>query len=243
MISKIVLLFLTLVLFDVQAQKKMNGKSTRILVFSKTAAFYHESIPQGIAAIQKLGAENKIAVDTTKDANLFNEETLKKYKAVIFLHTTGDVLNDQQQAAFQKYIRGGGAFVGVHSATDTEYEWPWYNKLVGAYFVNHPAIQQATILVVDKKHSATKTFPDKWIRTDECYNFRDINPGIHVICKLDESTYQGGTNGKDHPYSWYQEFEGGRVFYTAGGHTKESFSEPLFLKHILGGIIYVVRKK
>jgi type 1 glutamine amidotransferase len=237
------LFLFTLLIGQVEAQKKNVTNGRRILVFSKTAAFYHESIPQGIAAIHKLGMENKFEVDTTKNAAWFNEDQLKKYNAVIFLHTTGDVLNDEQQQAFQKYIRAGGGFLGLHSATDTEYDWPWYNQLVGAYFVNHPAIQQATVLVVDKKHPATKKFPDKWIRTDECYNFRNVSPAIHVICKLDESTYQGGTNGSDHPYSWYQEFEGGRVFYTAGGHTKESFSEPLFLKHVLGGIKYVLGKK
>jgi uncharacterized protein len=213
-----------------------------IIVFYKTSGFYHASIPDGIAALQKLGIENNIAVDTTKNAARINKDNLQKYKAVVFLNTTQDVLNLDQQAAFEQYIKGGGGFVGIHAATDTEYDWPWYNQLVGAYFESHPAIQKATVQVIDKQHPATTFLPGKWERIDEWYNFKNINSQLKILATLDESSYSGGKNGANHPIAWYHEFDGGRAFYTAGGHTSESYSEPLFLQHILGGIKYAMGK-
>src|SRR5690606_7775285 len=136
-----------------------------VLVFSKTSGFVHQSIPEGIAALQLLGKDHDFTVDTTKNAAYFTADSLQRYDAVIFLSTTGDVLDDAQQTAFEEYIRGGGGFAGIHSATDTEYEWPWFNKLVGAYFDSHPEVQQATIRVTDKTHPATSFLPDEWQRT------------------------------------------------------------------------------
>lgn len=215
-------------------------KIPRILVFSKTKGFYHESIPTGIAAIQKLGKAHQILVDTTKNSNYFTEDSLKKYSVVVFLSTTGNVLNADQQVAFERYIQAGGAYVGVHAAADTEYEWPWYNKLVGAYFASHPHQQKATVLVNDKKHSSTSFLPDQWSRFDEWYNYKDINPAIKVLATLDEDSYEGGKNNKNHPIVWYHDYDGGRAFYTGGGHTDESYNEPLFLQHLLGGIQYAI---
>jgi type 1 glutamine amidotransferase len=220
-----------------------NEITDAVLVFSKTDGYYHTSIPAGQAALQKLGMENNFLVDTTKNAAYFTADSLQKYSAVIFLNTTKDVLDEQQQAAFQEYIRGGGGFVGIHAATDTEYDWPWFNQLVGAYFANHPEQQEARVLVKDKTHPSTTMLPDTLVRFDEWYNFKDIQPNIKVLAYLDETSYKGGTNGDNHPIAWHQEFEGGRVFYTAGGHTNESYSEPLFLQHILGGIRYAMGKK
>lgn len=212
--------------------------AAKILVFYKTAGFHHASIPVAVAALQKLGAENNLIVDTTKVATNFNPTNLANYRAVVFLSTTGDVLNDAQQQAFEQYISAGNGFVGIHAATDTEYGWPWYNGLVGAYFKDHPAIQQATIQVTNKNHDATAALPDAWQRTDEWYNFRDLNPGVQVLANLDERTYSGGSHGSSHPIAWYHGYQGGRSFYTAGGHTEESYREPLFLQHLLGGIQY-----
>lgn len=218
-------------------------KTPKILVFSKTAGFYHQSIPAGIAAIQKLGKENGFLVDTTKNAAYFTQDSLQNYDAVVFLSTTGDVLDLRQQAAFERYIQAGGSFVGIHSATDTEYDWPWYNKLVGAYFMDHPNdpnVRKAVIEVVDSSHQSMKGLPHRWERVDEWYNYRDINSDMRVLAQLDETTYEGGKNGANHPIAWYHEFDGGRSFYTGGGHTDESFSEPLFLQHLLGGIQYAI---
>jgi cytochrome c len=225
---------------------KENGAEpapSRILVFSKTAGFKHASIPHGIAAIQKLGQENDFRVDTTKNAAYFNDDSLKNYQAVVFLSTTQDVLDAGQQLAFERYIQAGGGFAGIHAAADTEYDWPWYNKLVGAQFLSHPQIQTATIRVTDKSHPATAALPDNWSRLDEWYNFKSIYPNIKVLATLDETTYEGGQNGQEHPIIWYHEFDGGRAFYTGLGHTNESYSEPAFLGHLLGGIKYAMGKE
>ena len=224
----------------VSCSKKRTGKP-RVLVFSKTADFRHSSIPNGIAAIKKLGEENGFDVDSTEDANFFNEDTLKKYSAVIFLHTTGDVLNYNQQVAFERYIQSGGGYMGIHAATDTEYDWGWYGRLVGAYFNGHPEQQEAKFIIKDKTHAATKFFQDTlWQRKDELYNFKKINPDIHVLVTIDESSYKGGTNGAFHPMAWYHEYDGGRSFYTELGHTEASYTEANYLKHILGGIQYAI---
>ncbi|MCY7352209.1 MAG: ThuA domain-containing protein, partial [Cytophagaceae bacterium] len=215
----------------------------RVLVFSKTKGWVHSSIPFGIAAIQKLGKANSFNVDTTKNAAYFTDDSLRNYQAVIFNCTTGNVLNPEQQAAFERYIQAGGGYVGIHSAADTEYEWPWYAKLMGAHFSSHPSqsnVRKATVDVTDKNHISTSHLPDHWERTDEWYNYRTFYSGLKVLANLDENTYEGGTNGAEHPIAWYHEFDGGRAFYTGGGHTDESFSEPLFLQHVLGGIQYAM---
>ncbi|MCH5600203.1 ThuA domain-containing protein [Niabella ginsengisoli] len=214
----------------------------KVLLMTKTNGFYHSSIPKGIAAVQKLGKENGFEVVATKDSTLFNDDNLKQYSAIIFLSTTGTIFNDAQKAAIQKYIRSGGGFVGVHAATDTEYDWPWYNKMIGAWFESHPKQQVAKLIVKDKKHLATKHLPEIWERKDEWYNFKNINPNIKVLITLDEKSYEGGKNGDFHPMAWYHNFEGGRVFYTGVGHTDESYDEPLLLQHLLGGIKYAIGK-
>ena len=167
-------------------------KEKRILVFSKTNGYRHESIPNGKEALMRIGRENGIAVDTTEDAAVFNEQNLKRYSAVIFLNTVGDILNEEQKASFQRYIQAGGGLVGIHSATGTENNWPWFGKLVGGYFLSHPKIQMATVEVVDKQHPSTQHLPERWERTDEWYNFRDLNPDVKVLATLDETTYTGG---------------------------------------------------
>jgi type 1 glutamine amidotransferase len=216
----------------------------RVLVFSKTAKFRHtEGIAAGKLAIMKLGKENKFDVDTTEDASVFTPENLKKYAAVVFLSTTGDVLNDTQQAAFQQYIRSGGGFMGIHSATDTEYDWPWYGELVGAYFGSHPKQQEAVFNIIDADNIATRHLPKAWKRFDELYNFKWIGEGLHILIKIDENSYTGGKNGDNHPMSWYHNYDGGRAFYTALGHDNKSFEDPLYLKHVLGGIEYAMGAK
>src|SRR6201987_5433903 len=142
-----------------------------VLVFSKTTGFRHDSIPQGIAAVRALGADHDFAVDSTEDAARFTDPELARYKVVVFLSATGDILDADQKAAFERYIRSGGGFVGVHSASDTEYRWAWYGRLVGAYFASHPEIQRATVRIEDPAHPSTKGLPPAWQRTDEWYNF------------------------------------------------------------------------
>ncbi|WP_239022907.1 ThuA domain-containing protein [Pontibacter mangrovi] len=212
----------------------------KVLVFSKTSGFHHNSIAAGNAALMKLGKENGFQVDTTTNAAMFQEDSLKQYSAVVFLNTTGDVLNNYQEADFERYIQAGGGFVGIHAATDTEYDWGWYGRLVGGYFNGHPEPQEAVLHVQDKENEATKHLPAEWKRKDEWYSFKKLNPDTKVLLTIDENSYKGGTNGDNHPMSWYHDYDGGRAFYTALGHTMESYEEPNFLKHVLGGIKYAI---
>jgi uncharacterized protein len=207
-----------------------------ILVFAKTQGYYHASIPKGMMTIMSICKQENINADTTRDASFFTPDRLKQYKVVVFLNTSGDVLDNEQQAAFEDYIRSGGGFVGIHAATDTEYDWPWYNKLVGAWFLSHPAQQEAVIKVVNRSHPATRSLPEEWTRTDEWYNFRAISPDIQVLALLDEGSYTGGENGETHPFIWCHEFDGGRAFYTGVGHRDDNYDEPLLRKHLLGAI-------
>ncbi|BCJ60868.1 glycosyl hydrolase [Micromonospora endophytica] len=210
-----------------------------VLVFSKTAGFRHDSIAVGTQAIRDLGAANSFTVTATEDANAFTTGNLAQYEAVIFLNTTGDVLNNSQQSAFEAYIGAGGGYVGVHSAADTEYGWSFYGNLVGAYFRSHPAIQQAQVRVEDRAHAATAHLPQTWTRTDEWYDFQaSARPGARILANLNESSYSGGVMGADHPIAWCKTYSGGRSFYTGGGHTQASYSEPAFRSHLLGGIRY-----
>ncbi|RZU36615.1 type 1 glutamine amidotransferase [Streptomyces sp. BK022] len=213
------------------------AETGRVLVFSKTAGFRHDSIPDGIAAVRQLGATDGLTVDATEDATAFTTRNLRRYDAVVFLSTTGDVLDSAQQRAFEGYIRQGGGYVGVHAAADTEYDWPFYGGLAGAWFDSHPAIQPATVVVEDHAHPSTAALPVRWERTDEWYNYRS-NPRerAHVLASLDESSYTGGTMSGDHPIAWCQSYQGGRAFYTGGGHTRDSYADPAFRAHLLGGL-------
>ena len=208
-----------------------------VLVFTKTTAFRHDSMPQGIAAIEALGAEHGFAVNDTEDPARFNDAELARYKVVVFLNTTGDILDAGQKSAFERYVRSGGGFVGVHSASDTEYHWPWYGRLIGAWFASHPQIQRAIVRIENPDHPSTRGLPASWERTDEWYNFRSNPRGaVRVLATLDETAYSGGTMGADHPITWCHQVDAGRSWYTAMGHTKESYAEPLFRLHLLGGI-------
>ncbi len=222
--------------------RRLAQTNPRVLVFSKTTGFRHDSIPDGLAAIRQLGQQNGFDVDATEDAAAFNDTNLARYQSVVWLSTTGDVLDAVQQAAFERYLRNGGGFAGIHSATDTEYDWPWYGGLVGAYFQDHPAIQRATVRVEDSAHPSTIALPAAWERTDEWYNFR-LNPRgrVKVLATLDERSYSGGGMGADHPIAWCQLYDGGRAWYTAGGHTRESYGEPLFRQHLLGGLQFTAQ--
>jgi cytochrome c len=221
-------------------ERSANAKP-RVLVFSKTAEFRHDSIPAAIAAVRELGAANGLVVDATEDSDAFTNANLARYDAVVFLMTTGEVLDATQQRAFERFIRRGGGFAGVHSAADTEYGWAWYGSLVGAYFKSHPQSQRAIVRVADRQHPSTARLPRAWTRTDEWYNFgRNPRPSVHVLATLDESSYSPGPDamGADHPIAWWHAYQGGRAWYTAGGHAAASYSDPLFRRHLLGGIRY-----
>lgn len=214
-----------------------------VLVFTKTDGFRHKSIEKGMETLRELGSANGFIALRSESAEDFNPGNLGNYKLVVFLNTTEDVLNGEQQRAFEGYIKNGGSFMGIHAAADTEFDWPWYGRLVGGYFVDHPEIQQAKIRLVDGDHPATAHLPELWTRTDEWYNYKELNPNVHVLLNLEESSYKGGSNGENHPIAWYHEFEGGRAFYTGLGHTEESYDEPAFRQHLLGGLQWCLRRE
>lgn len=220
-----------------------NFSTPKVLIFSKTNGYHHASIAAGIVAIKKLGTENGFEVDATDDSTWFNNKTLKKYAALIFLNPTGKVFGPEEEKALQEYIHRGGGFVGIHSATDCEYNWQWYGDLVGGYFKSHPKQQQAKLTVVNKDHPSTKNLPDTWEHFDEWYNFKYLNPSLTILIKIDEKSYTGGENGENHPMAWYHAYEGGRAFYTELGHTEACYSDPVYLGHLLGGIQYAMGKK
>lgn len=215
-----------------------NSSAQRVLVFSKTAGFRHSSIEDGKAMFMKLGPEKGFQVDTTEDASVFTEDQLKAYNLVVFLSTTGDILDRLQQNELERYMKAGGNWMGIHAAADAEYDWPWYNELCGAYFLDHPKRQTATIQVVDPQHQSAAHLGSQWTRFDEWYNYKSIKSGLNPVLRVDESSYEGGKNGDNHMIAWYRNFENGRSFYTGVGHTKESYTDPIFIQHIWGGVQY-----
>lgn len=225
------------------AQEEESEPENSVLLFSKTVGWRHASIESGAIAIKKLGDENGFRVTWTEDSYSFSEENLANYDAVVFLNTTLDVLNDSQQENFENYIQNGGGFVGIHSAADTEYDWPWYGELVGGWFNSHPNnpnVRDATVIVVDDSHPATEHLSETWDRADEWYNYKYFYDATHKLLVMDTESYEGSEHPGNHPISWYHNYDGGRAFYTGLGHTSESFSEEAFLQHILGGIMYAM---
>ena len=211
-----------------------------VLLFSRTAGYRHESIADGIAALSRVASERQWHLESTEDPTNFSDARLSLFDVVVFLSTTGDVLDPSQQSAFERFIQSSKGFVGIHAASDTEYDWPFYGALVGAYFKAHPAVQTAT-LRAEGSHPAVKALPSPWTRTDEWYAFQK-NPRaeVQVLLTLDESSYTPGEGamGEDHPVAWLHEYEGGRAFYTALGHTRESYSDPLIIEHLTQAIAW-----
>lgn len=210
---------------------------SRILVYSRTTGYRHASIPAGIEAFEQLGQEHDFAVEASEGLHSFRPGRLERYSAIVFLSTSGTVLDEPGRAALTHYLKQGGGWLGVHGASTTEYAWPWFEGLVGAWFDEHPEIQPAVVGVEDRGHPATEHLAAQWEHTDEWYAFRR-NPreDVRVLLSVDEATYQGGTMGADHPLAWCHEYGGGRSFYTALGHADEAYQDPRFLGHLLGAL-------
>ena len=215
-------------------------KPKKVLVFTKTAGFRHDNIEEGVKVLSGLLKDQNMQMFHTEDANVFLADSLNNFDAVLFFSTTGDIFNADQKEAFQTFLKSGKGFMGIHAATDTEHNWPWYNGLVGAYFASHPAVQEAKIDVKNRKHLATKHLPKVWMHKDEWYDFSNVKPDLKILMTLDESSYKDGKMGDFHPIAWYQVYDGIKVFYTGLGHTKESLHEPNFQKQIIGGLKYVL---
>jgi type 1 glutamine amidotransferase len=237
-IKACLLLSLLIIGFSVTAfsQKQFNA-----LLVTTTRGWHHESIHAGVLAIQQLGVKHNFKVDLLEDHNGFNDQTLSNYEVVIFLNTTGDILNETGQKALEHFIQAGKGFMGIHSASDTEYDWAWYTKLVGRMFKSHPAIQSARLNVLDASFPGLEGFANNKQWTDEWYEFSpDKIEGLKTILSVDESTYKPTTNamGSFHPIAWYHNYDGGRSFYTNLGHMPSDFSDPTYLSHIAAGIIW-----
>ena len=218
------------------------ARPRRVLVFTRTAGFRHSSIGPGYDAIEAELATLSISAERSEELSALTDDNLARFAAVVFLSTTGDVLDSDAEGALQRYVEGEGGWVGIHAAADCEYEWPWYRTLVGALFARHPAVQSASLVVEDGTHPATVHLPMRWDRTDEWYDFR-TNPRseVEVLITIDESTYSGGGMGADHPMAWAHEVGAGRSFYTALGHTDASYGEPLFREHLRRAIVWAAR--
>ncbi len=231
----------------------LSAQQFKVFLFTKTAGWHHESIHEGVAAIRKLAERNNFQVDWQENTDFVTEKNLEKYQAIIFLNTTADILNDEQQKAIEKFIQSGKGFVGIHSASDTEYGWPWYTKMVGMMFKIHPEQQTAYLRVLDHNFPGMERFPKKLLWTDEWYEFSAAkSTDLKFLVTVDEKTYNpnakwgdnvGKGMGDFHPISWYHPYDGGRAFYTALGHIPATFSDQTFLDHIYGGIYWAATGK
>jgi type 1 glutamine amidotransferase len=220
----------------------------RILIFTKTAAYREDNIAPTRLALKNFYTDKGLDVDTSENAALFSDTTLAKYQAIVFLKTSGDALNPAQQTAFEKWFHAGGGFQAIHSALDTEYDWPFYGKLIGgAWYKTLPGDQNTkqTIVIEDTADISTKGLPKRWERTDEIYGFKANpraakDPAMHILATVDESTFPKGVAGTDHPMSWYTSYNGGKAWTTAMGHVTAAYSDALFLGHLWGGMQYVL---
>lgn len=243
-------LICSLLLFTSQV---LSAQQFKVFLFTKTAGWHHESIHEGVAAIRKLAERNNFQVDWQENTDFVTEKNLEKYQVIIFLNTTADILNDEQQKAVEKFIQSGKGFVGIHSASDTEYGWPWYTKMVGMMFKIHPEQQTAYLRVLDHNFPGMERFPKKLLWTDEWYEFSAAkSTDLKFLVTVDEKTYNpnakwgdnvGKGMGDFHPISWYHPYDGGRAFYTALGHIPATFSDQTFLDHIYGGIYWAATGK
>ncbi len=211
-----------------------------VLAFTRATGFRHDSIEAGFQALQRLGGGNGFSVDRTVSPADFNDDNLAHYDVVVWLNTDSIVLDAPARAAFQRYVHAGGGWVGVHAASNSETNWAWYGQLLGggAFFVNHPPLQEGRVIVESAAHPSTAHLPPSFTVQEEWYEFRaNPRPSVRVLLTVDESSYGVGDLAMgDHPIAWYHEFEGGRAWYTLLGHNISLYSEPWFTQHLLGGI-------
>ncbi len=218
-----------------------------ILIFSKTNGFRHESIEPGVEALKKAGKARGWDVRTTENGAFFNEDYLQRFKVVVFLSTTGEVLTPEQKRAFVDFIENGGGYAGIHAACDTEAGWNWYHQAaLGTYFRDHTLLPahtpEAEVVTDDRTHPATRHLPARWRAADEWYNYTESVRGkdsIRVLLSLNEASYPARwpkAMGGDHPISWTNTVGDGRIFYTGLGHAAETFADPRVLQHLAAGI-------
>lgn len=251
-LSSVVVLF---ILLSWNQSAVAQSKQFKALLITTTKGWHHESLHSGVLAIQQLGIKNYFDVVLFEDPNAFTDKYLEQFKTVIFLNTTGDILDSAQQKVMERFIQSGKGFVGVHSASDTEYDWEWYTRLVGRMFHIHPVIQTARINSMDSAFPGLQGFTNNKLWTDEWYEFGPEKVSdLHYLLTIDESSYdpkvewanrnkKGLGMGKLHPVAWYHTYDGGRSFYTALGHMPSDFSDPAFLNHLYAGIFWAATGK
>ena len=210
------------------------------LILTKTAGYRHSSIEAGMEMFRQYALGWQLNPTYAGNTEAFTGSGLAPYSLIVLLNTTGDLFDKTAQQALQAYIRNGGRLLAIHAATDAEYDWPWYGEMLGAWFSNHPEIQEATCKINLPQHMAAAGLPAEWQRTDEWYNFKELKADNETVISIDEQTYTGGVHGNNHPISWGRTFEGGKIFYTAMGHTENTYSEPLFIQHIGGAIAWLM---
>lgn len=237
---RIALLFINFFLFpfdtDINCLNCSSNNSYSVLVITETKGWVHDSIESGLKLIQNIGNKNNFNVYHSDNSSVITYKNLKEIKTIIFLNTTEEILTDVEQKVMESFIRSGKGFVGVHAAADTEYNWQWYGKLVGAYYRNHPEVMNGKILTIN--HKITNHLDSEWEIEDEWYNFDYVNYDINILLHLDEDSYIGGEHPDYHPITWYHEYDGGRSFYTGLGHTKEVYEDERFIKLLEKGILY-----
>ena len=237
---RITLLFIIFFLFtfdtDIDCLNCSSQNLYSVLVITETKGWVHDSIESGLKLIQNIGNKNNFNVYHSDNSNVITYRNLKEIKTIIFLNTTEEILTDVEQKVMESFIKSGKGFVGVHAAADTEYNWQWYGKLVGAYYRNHPEVMNGKILTIN--HKITNHLDSEWEIEDEWYNFDYVNYDINILLHLDEDSYIGGEHPDYHPITWYHEYDGGRSFYTGLGHTKEVYYDERFIKLLEKGILY-----
>ncbi|MFG2332539.1 ThuA domain-containing protein [Streptomyces sp. NPDC048604] len=216
-----------------------------VLVYTRTAGYRHDSIPAGAAALCELASGLGLGAETTEDPEALTTDRLDRCATVVLLSTTGEVLTDPSRAALESYVRAGGGLLAVHAAANAEPDWPFYGALLGTRFAGHPPLQAGIVHVEDGRHLATEPLPRKWHWTDEWYDFttHPRRPDVHVLLRADESTYEGGGHGADHPLAWCHENMGGRFLFTALGHTAESYAHPAFRAHLAGALAWTTNNR
>ena len=249
-------LFITIIAFSIltltcwsQDDKPAFEKPINVMVFSKTVGYRHESISSGLKMLYDQSKKQNWVITATEDAGLFTDEFLSKFNVIVFLNPTGDAIDEAGQAAFEKFMNKGKGFVGIHAAADCEYDWDYYDKLLGAHFKTHPAQQKATVVFENLDHPAMSPFKGmkSYTTYDEWYTFKaNPRPNVNVLANLDESSIKKFDNDNfrmgDHPIIWWQEKNGVRSFYTGFGHTHEAFQDKLIIEHITNAINWAVRR-
>ncbi len=221
---------------DISCLNCSNKNTFSVLVITETKGWVHDSIESGLKLIQNIGSKNNFNVYHSDNSSVITYKNLKSFKTIIFLNTTEEILTDVEQKVMESFIKSGKGFVGVHAAADTEYNWQWYGKLVGAYYRNHPEVMNGKILTIN--HKISNHLDSEWEIEDEWYNFDYVNYDINILLNLDEESYIGGEHPDYHPITWYHEYDGGRSFYTGLGHTKEVYDDERFIKLLEKGILY-----